>query len=151
MSTRVPPSDPRAERSPLGDAEQRRLLRTGGVEHCPHVGDAVIDGRARIERVRQPRAAFVEPDEPAERRQPIQEPGEKRLLPRQVQMRHEAGQEQDVDRPGPDNLVGDVGVTALDVLHLRSHTTSRRTRNRSCLVSEPEYMIHEVSSAESRG
>lgn len=57
-------------------------------------------------------AALVEQDQPRERGEPLQEPGKGRLLPRQLDVRHPAGHEYQIERTLPYDLVGNMQVAA---------------------------------------
>ena len=104
--------------SSLGDAEERGSLGAHGIHHGPHVIHPLLERRDAANAIGEPRAALVEPDEPRERAQALEEAGRPRMLPLIFQVRHEAGDDDEVERPASRHLVGDVQTAALRVLSL---------------------------------
>src|SRR5205823_11406522 len=72
----------------------------------------------------QARAALVEDDQTREGGEPLEEARQRRLLPRQLDVRHPARDEDEIQRPFADDLVGDVDVAAAGEAGLRSHEAS---------------------------
>ena len=121
-----------AHRPALGDPEQGRPLGPGGVHDRPDVVDPLLEGRHLGDRVGQPGAALVEEDQARERAEPLEEASERRRLPLELEVGGEAEDEDQVDRPVADDLVGDRGVAGLGVLRRRSaHRFTARPRNSS--------------------
>ena len=75
-----------AHRAALGRAEERRPLGPDRLHHGAHVVHPLLERRQAIlgHPVRQARAALVEQDQPAERRQPPIERRERRRFPRHL-------------------------------------------------------------------
>jgi hypothetical protein len=136
------------ERPALGDAEQRRALRAGGVHHRADVVHALLERRHRRDAIGHSGPATIEQHHARERRQTAQERGERRHLPRLLDVRHPAG---DHDHVGTlaEHLVGDVHVAAARVARRgRRERAARRARlrhrgllaafaRRRCAVLEP--------------
>ena len=64
---------------------------------------------------------LVEQDQARERRQPLEEASERGLFPRLLQVRDEAGHDQQIKRAGAQDLVGDAQVAAAGVAGVRRH------------------------------
>ena len=115
-----------AHRPALGDPEKGRPLGPRGVHDRPDVVDPQLERRHLGDGVRQPGAALVEDDQARERAEPLEEASERRRLPLEFEMGGEAEDEDHVDRPVADDLVGDRGVAGLGVLcRRRGHWFSR--------------------------
>jgi hypothetical protein len=97
-----------AHRRAFRVAEQHGHRRPGGAHHGAHVGHALLERQVAYRAVRQAGVALVEQDQPAERRQPLEEPGRVCVLPQQVEVAHQAGDEHDIPVALAENLVGDV-------------------------------------------
>ena len=108
-----------AHRAALGDPEERRPLGSGGVHDSPDVVAPLLEGGRLDDRVGQPAAALVEDDQARERAEPLEEASHRRRLPLELEVGGEAEDENQVDRPVADDLVGDRGVAGLRVLGLR--------------------------------
>ena len=76
---------------------------------CSSVGSAT-------DAIGQPRAALVEQDHSRELRETAQEPGEARLGPEALEVRHPPHDEHEVDRSLAEHLIGDVHVAAACVV-----------------------------------
>ena len=123
-----------AHRRAFRVAEQHGLRRPGGAHHGAHVSHALRERQVAYRAVRQAGVALVEQDQPAERRQALEEPGRVRALPQQVEVAHQAGDEQDVPVALAENLVGDVhAVVGQRVAGLRDG--ERRAALRSAVVA----------------
>ena len=118
---RIRRREQRAHRAALRDAEQERLAAPGGVEHGPNVVHALLERRQRIDRIGEPRPAPVHQDEPREPREPLEERREGGLLPRVLDVRHPAGDEEQIDVALPDDLVRDVDVASARIARLGLH------------------------------
>ena len=138
---RIGRREERAQRPAFRDPEQRGPLRAGRVHHGPHVVHPLLEDRQLVHRhpIGEPGAALVEKDQPQERREPAEKGGLERVLPGQLEMSDPAGNEDEVDRPVADHLVGDVNVTALGVTSLRNHKVDPTSRY-AAAPAEPDLM-----------
>jgi hypothetical protein len=68
-----------------------------------------------------PGRALVEDDQPRERREAGEEVGKVRLLPGDLDVRDEPGNQDEIDRAIADDLRGDADVAALRVPGFRPH------------------------------
>ena len=102
--------------------------------HCVHDGSdivhALVHGGEVSDAVGQTGAAFVEHDNPCKRAESIEPPGNARLSPIVVDVRHESGHKDQVDGPVAEFLVGDVNTLALGITgnwscHIRSGAAYR--------------------------
>lgn len=75
--------------------------------------------RILIGPIGEPGAALVEADEPGEGAEALQEASRPGILPVVLEVGHEARHEDEVERPRPGDLIGDVQVAALRVLGSR--------------------------------
>jgi len=96
-------------------------LGFGRGHHGHEVLHALLERRDLAHRIREPRAALVEQDEPGERRQAVQHARHDGHLPVVLHVRDEAGDEHQIEGPVAHHLVGDVHVAALRVAGLRGH------------------------------
>jgi hypothetical protein len=87
-----------AHRSALGDAEEGGALRAGGVHHRPHVVHPFLQPGKLGDPIRQACAAAVEEDQAREGRQPAEERGEGRVLPRLLDVRHPSRHQHQIER-----------------------------------------------------
>jgi hypothetical protein len=115
-------SEERAQRSAFRDSQQRGSLRSDGIHHSPNVVHPLLQDRdlGRGHPVGQPGSALVEDDQPGERSQPTPEGGLRGVVPGQLDVGDPAGNEDEVDRPLADDLVGDVDLAALGISGLGS-------------------------------
>ena len=97
----------RRHRTALGRAEQDRALGADGVHHRQHVVHPLLERLRGRDRVRQPAAALVEDDQPAERGEPPQEVRGRRVLPVLLDVRQPLRHQDHVDVAFADHLVGD--------------------------------------------
>jgi hypothetical protein len=88
-----------AQRAALGHSQQVRPLDADRVHHRPDVIDSLGQGGRAFHRIREPGAAFIEQDQPAERCQPVQEAGQIRPVPGRLNMRHEPWHQHQIRRP----------------------------------------------------
>ena len=144
-----------AHRPALREPEQRGALGAGGVHHGADVVHALLERRRSGDRVGEPGAALVEQDQPRERGELVEEPGDARVGPLQVQVRDEARHEHEVERPVADDLISDVDVAALRVVGLRRHGRMRTISGGpvysvSTLLARPAVM-ETVGSAGAQG
>jgi hypothetical protein len=93
-------------------------LRAGGVEDGPHVVHLNVERRDAAGPVGQPRPTLVEQDHARELGERASETGAMTVLSPELQVLEEVRQEQQVDRPTPDNLVGDVRAAATCITDL---------------------------------
>ena len=99
-------------RAALGVAAQHRPAGTDGVHHGQHVVHARLEvGHAR-RAVGHPGAPLVEPDQPTERAEPVEEVGVPRVRPVLLEVGHEARDQHDVPVATAGDLVGDVQAVA---------------------------------------
>jgi hypothetical protein len=112
----------RAHRPALGVPEERRPLGADGVHHRPDVVHPGLEVRQVGHAIREPGAPLVEEDQPREGRQPLEEPAARGLLPEDLEVRHPAGDEDEVPRRIAQHLVGDVDVAAPRVPRRRCHS-----------------------------
>ena len=129
-----------AQRAAFGDAQQDRALRSHRVHDRPHVVQPLLErGQLRDgDRIGQPRPPLVEQNQARHRRQASEEPGERRLAPEVLEMRDPTHDEDQIDRAGSHDLVGDVHVSAPRVADARDGRgwDRRRTRGRGRLLHD---------------
>src|SRR5215210_327540 len=110
------------------EAEQRGALDSDSVYDCPDVVHLGFErGRARLlDPIREAGAATIEDDNARERPQTPQPAGERLDAPHVLDVRGEARDDHEVERPFAKDLVGDVrAVRRLDVADLgRVHAAS---------------------------
>ena len=104
-----------AHRDALRDPEQRRPLRARGVHHGTYVVHALLERRRLRHRIRQSRAPPVEVDHPGERREAVEEPRRRLVLPDQLDVREIPVDQDQIEVALAEHLVGDVEVAALRV------------------------------------
>jgi hypothetical protein len=95
--------------------EERRVLASGGVHHRSDVVHPRLEGGDVAKSIREAHATLVEEDDARERRETLHEADEERLLPNGGQLGERSSNEDQVDRTGADDLVGDAHVTASGV------------------------------------
>jgi hypothetical protein len=105
----------RRGRAALGDAEDDRPLDPGGVEHRERVVDDVLERVGAGVAVREPHPALVERDDAAERPEPLEEALRERQLDPDLQVAHEAADEQQVHGLLATHAVGDRDVAVAGV------------------------------------
>jgi hypothetical protein len=88
-------------------AEERRPPRPDGRHHATHVVHLVVEGVPGRPPVGQTIAQPVEQDQPGERRQLVQEAGERRVLPDEPQVGGPPEQEDEVQVALAHHLVGE--------------------------------------------
>jgi hypothetical protein len=111
----------RGQGAALRDAEQRGPLDPDRVHDRPQVVHALVKARELADPVREAGAALVEHHDPREAREAKEPAGEVRLVPLVLEVRHEAGGIDQVDRTVAEDLIGDVNVAALGVSGSRQH------------------------------
>ena len=97
----------RRHRTALRGAEQDRALGADGVHHRQHVVHPLLERLRGRDGVRQPAAALVEHDQPAERGDPAQEVRGRRVLPVLLDVRQPLRHQDHVDVAFANDLVGD--------------------------------------------
>ena len=107
-----------AHRAALGHAHHRCARRARSVHHRSNVVDPRLQVRDP-DCVRRARAALVEQDQAAPRRQCAKVARPRRVVPVAVDVRHPSGHVHEIERPVADDLVGDPDVPA-----------ARKARNR---------------------
>ncbi|HEX3686397.1 MAG TPA: hypothetical protein VHU60_02335 [Gaiellaceae bacterium] len=122
-SLRVRRGEQHRHRAAFGDADQRRLLGAGGVQHSAHVLHPLLQ-RADPDPLREPHAALVEQDQPRERGQLLAEAPVAGVLPQNAEVRDGAGDPDDVERTFAEHLVGDLDAAAARIPDLgRAHAS----------------------------
>ena len=104
-------------------ADQRRALRTGGVEYRgdvvhPRIEQAFVVGS---EGVRQPDAPLVEQQQATERREALEKCGAAWLVPLRFEMCRPLRSEEHVDRAFPHDLICDMILTNAGIRSAGSH------------------------------
>ena len=89
-------------------AAQRSSRRTDSIENSTKIVYALLERRDAARAIRDPNAASVEEDQARKRRQATHEPRPARVLPGDLDVRHDARHEDEVERTVADNLVRDV-------------------------------------------
>ncbi len=122
------------------DAEQGRTRRAHGVEHGNRVLHPQLDARHRPtrERVGEPDAARIEPDQSTERREPAVEARPMGLVVAVNPDAAAVAEPEKVDRPVADHVVPDVQIATLRVVAFGApHHGERTTSARDLLQPEP--------------
>ena len=106
----------------LGVAEQGGSLAADRIHHGADIVHPGLQVGQATGPVGQARAPLVEPDQPGERAEPVEEVGRSRLLPVDLEVGDEPGHQHEVDGTAAGHLIGDVdpgapGVADLDVGH----------------------------------
>jgi hypothetical protein len=114
-------------RTALRVADERRRLAADRVHDRADVIHPRLEVRQPDRAIGQSGAALVEADQAGERAEPVQHVRRGRVRPVVVEVRHEAGNEDEVERPVAGHLVGDVHVAALRVLDRRAHAPDLHT------------------------
>ncbi len=102
-----------SERPAVRERDDHRPFAPHGIEHHPEVVDPLLDRRQAVpaQAVREPAAAVVEADQPAEPGEPVGERRHHREAVVLLELRHERPDQDDVDAAArPEHLVGDVDV-----------------------------------------
>lgn len=99
-----------AHRASLRVAEERRELAADGVQHRANVVHARLEIGKSDRPIRETGAALVEQDQPRERGEAPEQVGIARLLPVDVEVGDESGDEHEVERPLAHDLEGDVDL-----------------------------------------
>ena len=123
------------------DREKCCTLRPDGVKNYPRVeGQVLGHHEAAWDRIGQSRASRVEEDQPRERRQPSEEPLERRMLPDHVEVPPaEVRHEHEIHRAVADNLVRDASFGSLgegDGWRFHGHTTLAERTSESKISQE---------------
>jgi hypothetical protein len=110
-----------AHRTALGDPEQRRAVAPGGVHHRMQVARRLLEGGRATETVGQALPSLVVDDQASEGGEAPQHAGGRGLLPEQLEVRDEAGDEHQVEVSLAMDLVGDADAVRVGVVGLRFH------------------------------
>ena len=103
------------------------LFAADRVDHRDHVVDQRLNETpfGLVDRIRRARSPRVEPHVAAERRQTIEKPHKRRLIPHEVNREHARLDDEHIERSRPDHLIGDparigLHIPGLDLVHGRS-------------------------------
>jgi hypothetical protein len=120
----------RPHEAALRVGEQRDAFAAGSVEHCERIASLLLDGVGLDDPLGQTGAAAVVEDQAAECRESFEEAAVRGCLPQLLELREPTGQEEQIERPVADDLVGDARVVAARVAGDRHHQgSSIRARN----------------------
>ena len=104
---RVKRSEARARGRALGRPKQHGTLEPHRVEHGTNVVDAVVHREVTDDRIRQASPAPIEQHQPGERRNTLVEPSRRWVIPRHLDVAHEAVGVHDVRWPVTHDLIRD--------------------------------------------
>lgn len=133
---RVGGREERAHRATLRDAEQGCAPGARRLHHRPNVVHPLFENRQSIRGnpVGKAHTALVKQDQARERGEATEEAALIRVLPGQLNVSDPARDEDQIDRPLTEHLVGDMNVAAFGVLRLGGHgiilTDPRAVRRR---------------------
>jgi len=116
---RITRGEDRRHRPSLGEPEQRRPLDLGSVEDGANVVDPLIHRHRHHHAVRHPGAPLVESDQSREGRERLVEPPRQSVLQLQLEMRHPAGDVDEVGGSIAEHLKRDVKIAAARIACLR--------------------------------
>jgi hypothetical protein len=108
----------------LRNAEQGGALGSRRVHDRANVIHSLRKGGRFPDWIRKAGASLIEDDEPTEGCQPVQELRQVRFFPRHIEMRHEAMNQHQIERPLTKDLVGDAQPPALRVPRSGPHGRS---------------------------
>ncbi len=108
-------------RAALEVPEERGALAPDRVHDRAHVVHPRFQVRDAALPVGEARTALVQADESRERRQPLEERRVARLLPVELEVADEPGDEDEIERAVAGHLVGDRDIAALRVANRASH------------------------------
>ena len=128
----------RGHRPALGVAEQCCSRGSGGVHHGAHIVHAYLEARHVAVTVGQAGAALVKDDQAGKGGQARQQPGERRLFPERIDVRHPAGDDYQIARTASNDLVGNAYVAAFRVLGFGQHGDLPMVRKRGAGGPSPD-------------
>lgn len=105
----------RSQRAAFGNAQQRGARYANRIHDGPDVVHALVEAGKLADAIRQAGSALVEQDDPREAAQAKQPAREIGLIPIVLDMRHETGSDNEIDRTASEDLVGDMNVAAFGV------------------------------------
>ena len=108
-----------AQGTALGHAYDGGAIRPCGVEDGPNIIHPLLEGGHLRHTVGESGAALVEQDQPCKRPQAAQKPGAGGLFPEPFNVGNEARDDHQIERAIPNDLIGNVDVSALGVSRLR--------------------------------
>jgi hypothetical protein len=122
-------------RRTLGETVEGRAARADSVEHSSHVVHARLQRRCAGDRVGHARSTLVEPNQPREGREPVDELSKTGELPIELDMTHERWHPHEIEGTLAGDLIREVNVSALRVPRAASvHGESVRACHRFCNV-----------------
>src|SRR5271163_1155184 len=101
-----------AHRAALRESEEYRAPRTDFLHDRTNVVQPLLEGGNAVGSIGQALASLVERDHAGERRKTAQKAGISKHFMRELDMRNEAWDQDDVDGPVPHCLIGDINVAA---------------------------------------
>ena len=134
-----------AHRPALRQAVKGGSPRSDGVHHGSDVVHAGLEARGAADRIGHAGAALVEPDQPRERPQVGQEVRKARKRPLQLHMGDKTGDEDEIERPVTDQLIGDVYVAAQRIPCLRPHRHILAHGNRVSPMAEAVDTVPQIA------
>src|SRR5204863_2470845 len=87
----------------------------GRIHDRPHIVHPLLEGGRPHRPIRESGSALVEDDQAPDGVEALEEPNDRRVLPSQVEVAHEALDQYEVPAAVADNLVRDVDATVLHI------------------------------------
>src|SRR5215831_4896969 len=102
-----------AHRTSLREAQQSRAFRSNRIQHCADVVHPLLKRWNSANPVREASTSLVKADQPAKGGQALKKAYWPRILQLELQMGNETRHQNEIERPVPHHLVGDVDVATL--------------------------------------
>jgi hypothetical protein len=118
------------------------VLGSSPVQNRPHIIHPLLKGGGAHGPIREPGSALVEENQAPDGVEALDEPNERRVLPLQVEVAHEALDEKDVAFALADNLVRDVDAIVLHIADRRPLGHPRRLPSPGANVARGQAGIH---------